>query len=93
MKQRLHQCKGLPMYLHDAMTKKSKPLNATTARARVSPKRRAGRKTSAPKPSSKRTTKKLLPPKQGFDAMKWCGVLPELAGDPLAIQRQMRDEW
>lgn len=28
-----------------------------------------------------------------FDAMMWCGAIPELAGNSLKIQRKMRDEW
>ncbi len=75
------------------MAKKNNPLHTVTARARVASKHRAVKKAAAPKPSTKRGTKKLLPPKKGFDTMKWCGVLPELAGDSLSIQRQMRDEW
>ncbi len=75
------------------MAKKNNPLHTVTPRVRVASMRRAVKKAAAPKPSTKRATKKLLPPKKGFDAMKWCGVLPELAGDSLSIQRQMRDEW
>jgi hypothetical protein len=28
-----------------------------------------------------------------FDAYKWFGSMPELAGDTLEIQRKMRGEW
>jgi hypothetical protein len=31
-------------------------------------------------------------PKRGFDAKKFNGLIPTL-GDPLAIQKKMRDEW
>jgi len=65
------------------MAKKNKPVNASTARVRPAPKRKARAKRG----------KHEGPPQKLFDAMKWCGILPELAGDSLKIQRQMRDEW
>ncbi len=81
-------------YLRNNMAKKKdKIVNASAARVRVAPKRRAAKPLGATKATAKRSAHRPLPPKKGFDAMKWCGVLPELAGDSLAIQRQMRDEW
>ena len=77
------------------MAKKNKPLNASTARVRVAPKKRVAQAKRAAKNGSrtKRSVKKAWPANKGYDAMKWCGVLPELAGDSLTIQRRMRDEW
>ena len=82
--------------------KKSSSAEAVKSRARrAAPKpegsARAGK--AAPKKradtSSTRKIKAadIQPPKKLFDAMKWCGVLPELAGDSLKIQRKLRDEW
>ncbi|MBL0045771.1 MAG: hypothetical protein IPP33_15645 [Flavobacteriales bacterium] len=76
------------------MAKKNKPLNASTARVRISPKKRSTRATRELKRGAR--TKRAAgkqPPRKLFDAMKWCGILPELAGGSLAIQRQMRNEW
>lgn len=74
------------------MPKKNKPVNAGTARVRPAPKRkaRAIKKVAA---SRAKRGKHETPPQKLFDAMKWCGILPELAGDSLKIQRRMRDEW
>ena len=79
--------------------RKIKSVDLVKARVRVAPKRtpkakhapasKRAAKTTAP---TKRTAAKQ-PPKKLFDAMKWCGILPELAGNSLAIQRRMRDEW
>ena len=75
------------------MPKKNKPVNAGAARVRPAPKRKARAiKKVAAAPRAKRG-KHEGPPQKLFDAMKWCGILPELAGDSLKIQRQMRDEW
>lgn len=83
------------IYLRNTMAKKKdKIANASKARVRVSPKKRtaAARRTSKGGAHAKRISVKE-PPSRAFDAMKWCGILPELAGDSLTIQRQMRDEW
>lgn len=81
-------------YLRSTMAKKNKPLNASGARVRIAPKKRSAKAKRSVKSvvHAKRATDKL-PPRKLFDALKWCGILPELAGDSLAIQRQMRDEW
>jgi len=81
--------------------KKSKTVDNVKTRARRAvPKAKAttpAKKTAAKKQASTSTrTKKATvpqPPKKLFDAFKWCGVLPELAGDSLKIQRKLRDEW
>ncbi len=75
---------------------KKKSSSAEAVKARV---RRAAPKKAAPKKLADTTSVRekkaviLQPPKKLFDAMKWCGVLPELAGDSLKIQRKLRDEW
>lgn len=76
------------------MAKKNKPLNATTARVRVAPKKRSTSAKRAVKKGAR--TKRAAgdqPPRKLFDAKKWFGAFPELAGPTLKIQRQMRDEW
>lgn len=79
-------------YLRGTMPKKNKSVNASTARVRPAPERktRAGNKVAEPR--TKRG-KHEAPPRKLFDAMKWFGAFPELAGPTLKIQRQMRDEW
>ncbi len=72
---------------------KDKTANAAVARVRVAPKRRAAKAPRATKATAKRSARRPLPPKKGFDAMKWCGAFPELAGPTVEIQRRMRDEW
>jgi|GEM_PF-1276830 len=81
--------------------KKSRPAEAVKSRARrAAPKPHGPAKTGKAAPKKQAGTtgirkKKgtLQPPKKLFDAMKWCGILPELAGDSLKIQRKLRDEW
>jgi len=73
---------------------KSKAASAAKAKVRVAPKKRSTSSKCASKRSARtKRTAGEQPPQKLFDAMKWCGILPELAGDSLAIQRQMRDEW
>ncbi|MBS1768294.1 MAG: hypothetical protein JSS77_01405 [Acidobacteria bacterium] len=74
------------------MPKKNKPVNAGTARVRPAPKRkaRAIKKVAA---SRAKRGKHAAPPQKLFDAMKWFGAFPELAGPTLKVQRQLRDEW
>lgn len=73
---------------------KNKPVNASTARVRVAPKKRTTTAKRAVKSGTrnKRVTAKQ-PPQKLFDAKKWLGAFPELEGPTLTIQRQMRDEW
>jgi hypothetical protein len=80
-------------YLRITMPEKNKPVNAGTARVRPAPKRKARAiKKVAAAPRAKRG-KHEAPPQKLFDAMKWFGAFPELAGPTLKVQRQMRDEW
>jgi hypothetical protein len=77
------------------MAKKNKPLNASIARVRVAPKKRSGsakKRAAKAGPRTKRAASKE-PPRKLFDAKKWFGAFPELAGPTLKIQRQLRDEW
>ncbi|HQW06831.1 MAG: hypothetical protein IPH05_10350 [Flavobacteriales bacterium] len=74
--------------------KKSSSAEAVKARARrAAPKKAAPKKGAGTASTRKKKGSQLQPPKKLFDAMKWCGVLPELAGDSLKIQRKLRDEW
>jgi hypothetical protein len=74
--------------------KKSRPTEAVKSRARrAAPKKAAPKKQASTTNTRKRKEVTLQPPKKLFDAMKWCGILPELAGDSLKIQRKLRDEW
>ena len=61
------------------MAKKNKPLNASTARVRVAPKKRSAATKRAVKSGarSKRTTAKQ-PPQKLFDAKKWLGAFPDI---------------
>lgn len=61
-----------------------KPTTAKRGARKQAPSKSRGNKKAATKPE---------PPRKLFDAKKWCGILPELAGDSLKIQRKMRDEW
>jgi len=72
---------------------KNKPVNASTARVRVAPKRPTKVKRATKPPVQRKRAIGKQPPQKLFDAKKWLGVLPELAGDTLSIQRKMRDEW
>lgn len=74
------------------MPKKNKPANAVKTRARLAGKRATKAVAVKKVARTKRAAQSEMPRKR-FDAMKWCGILPELAGDSLTIQRQMRDEW
>lgn len=75
------------------MAKKKPAASAVKSKARLVPRKRSVAAKRADKPAGrrKRVSEEAPPPKL-FDAMKWCGVLPELTGDSVAIQRQMRDE-
>ncbi len=76
------------------MAKKNKPLNATTARVRVAPKKRSAvTKRAVKKGTRTKRSATAEPPSKLLDAKKWFGAFPELAGPTLKIQRQMRDEW
>lgn len=72
------------------MPKKNKAVNAVKTRARTATKR-IKQRASAKKTGSRK--KAMAPPQKLFDAKKWFGAFPELAGPTLKIQRQMRDEW
>ncbi len=74
------------------MAKKSKAANAVKTRARVLAKR-AKRITVKKADAHKKAGNDQEPPRKLFDAKKWLGVLPELAGDSLTIQRRLRNEW
>ena len=74
------------------MAKKNKPVNAVKARVRISPKRAAKHAPVKKAETRKKGAEKALPQKL-FDAKKWFGAFPDLAGPTLKIQRQMRDEW
>lgn len=82
-------------YLRFTMArKKDKPVNASTARVRVAPKKRTtGAKRVRVESTRPSRMKAEQPSSRAFDAMKWCGILPELSGNSLSIQRRMRDEW
>jgi len=74
---------------------KKQPVNASSARVRVVPKKRAvaaAKRTTKKSTRTKRTTVEE-PPRKLFDATKWFGAFPELAGPTVKIQRQMLDEW
>jgi hypothetical protein len=74
--------------------KKSRPAEAVKTRARrAAPKKAAPKKETGTASTRKKKEPHLQPPKKLFDALKWCRVLPELAGDSLKIQRKLRDEW
>ena len=74
--------------------KKSSSVEAVKSRARrAGPKKAAPKKLADTTSNRKKTETVPQPPKKLFDAMKWCGVLPELAGDSLKIQQKLRDEW
>ena len=75
------------------MAKKSKPLNASTARVRVAPKKRSAVKRAVKNGTRAKRAIGNQPPRKLFDAKKWFGAFPELKGPTLTIQRQMRDEW
>jgi hypothetical protein len=74
--------------------KKSRPAEAVKSRARrAAPKKAAPKKHAGTTGTRKKKEAAIQPPRKLFDAMKWCGVLPELAGNSLKIQRKLRDEW
>ncbi|TXI77932.1 MAG: hypothetical protein E6Q44_12565 [Flavobacteriales bacterium] len=74
--------------------KKNKPVNASTARVRVAPKKRTtGTKQVRVKSTRSSRTKAGQPPSREFKGRKWFGAFPELAGPTLRIQRQLRNEW
>ena len=74
------------------MAKKGKAANAVKTRARVHVKR-AKRITAKKAGARKKAGDVPVPPRKLFDAKKWLGAFPELAGPTLTIQRRMRDEW
>ena len=86
----VRQHRSIP-YLRKTMARKTKPANAVKARTRAV----AKSKVRSVRRKTKKTTANKVdrPPQKLFDADKWCGVLPELAGDSLTIQRKLRDEW
>ncbi|MBS1940251.1 MAG: hypothetical protein JST38_05185 [Bacteroidetes bacterium] len=74
------------------MAKKVKSANAVKTRTRVVAKR-AKRSTVKKAGARKKAGDAPEPPRKLFDAKKWLGVLPELAGDSLTIQRRLRNKW
>ncbi len=74
------------------MAKKGKATDAVKTRARVLAKR-TKHATVRKAGARKKAGDAPVPPRKLFDAKKWLGVLPELAGNSLTIQRRMRNEW
>lgn len=75
--------------LRITMAKKNKPENAIKARVRISPKR-AAKHASVKKASTRKKEGEKVPLQKLFDAKKWFGAFPDLAGPTLKIQREMR---
>lgn len=74
------------------MAKKGKTANAVKTRTRVLAKR-AKHSTVKKAGARKKAGDAPEPPRKLFDAKKWLGAFPELAGNSLTIQRRMRNEW